>query len=137
MSDDVKRKIAYTWRGLFLITAGILGVLIGLGITSELEDAGKYGHLMVTIISIVSFLLGLNTLYIAYVLPKKKKKQQLKETEMRIASNSYNNNSKKNFHTENKTNIPKEQLEILKELYDSGVITEAEFEKKKKQLLGL
>lgn len=122
MSEDIKKKIAYTWRGLLLIAAGIGGALVGLGIMGELVDAGKYGHLIVTILGIAMILIGINALYSAYVLPRKKEKQKSKEPEVRRAS---------------KSNIPKEQLEILKELYDSDVITEAEFEEKKKQLLGL
>lgn len=54
-----------------------------------------------------------------------------------IAESFQANKKNKQTYTENKENIPTEELQDLKKLYDEGILTENEFIEKKRELLKL
>ncbi len=55
----------------------------------------------------------------------------------KIKSKTAETSSKKEIHSMNTTSIPVEELTQLKQLLDQGIITQEDFDAKKKQLLGL
>lgn len=137
ISVSLSQKIDLSKRGTrFTVIGIIIIVLYGLNALAIIFNPNLSANRAVTILSYVLIVFfsialimhGRETAVAEYIPPEPKPTR----TKNRINEDASDTNSRSSS-----TEIPVDSLKTLKELHDSGVISAEEFEKKKRQLLGL
>lgn len=120
-----KKGLRYTVTGIFLLVLyalSLIGVLRNYQQYDVLPKA--FSYIVILLYSITLIIHGKETAQLEYVHPQELTSQYSSQMQqVRIQSSD--------------NDIPTESLKALKELHDTGVISEEEFNEKKKQLLGL
>lgn len=120
-----KKGLRYTVTGIFLLVLyalSLIGVLRNYQQYDVLPKA--FSYIVILLYSITLIIHGKETAQLEYVHPQELTSQYSSQMQqVRIQSSD--------------NDIPTESLKALKKLHDTGVISEEEFNEKKKQLLGL
>lgn len=138
------QKISLSKKGLRYTVMGIaIIVLYGIGLIQKIADPSRYelvsaifSYILFVFYSVVLIAHGRETAQLEYVAPATPIIAQA--TEISVNADSIPAYAKPTNTNEDPAHqIPAESLKVLKELHDTGVLSEEEFAEKKRQLLGL
>ena len=138
------RKV-YGWVAIAMIVPLLLGIVVGIFVySSSADDAIANVIIRVSSLAVILFVFysvvliahGRETAQLEYVAPATPIIAQA--TEISVNADSIPAYAKPTNTNEDPAHqIPAESLKVLKELHDTGVLSEEEFAEKKRQLLGL
>lgn len=120
-----KKGLRYTVTGIFLVVFYALSLIGVLRNYQQYDVLPKvFSYIVILLYSVTLIIHGRETAQLEYVHPQELTSQYSSQMQQARIQSSDND-------------IPTESLKALKELHDTGVISEEEFNEKKKQLLRL